>query len=71
MLPHSLILLKNHKKISRICKAVESHFQCLTGPINVSIDTFCVCECLCMVYLLESGEDPLYRRSDLGLPTIL
>ena len=34
-------------------------FQHLAGPWNVSVDLnmmICACECLCLVYLLESGE---------------
>ena len=55
----SFTALSDMKK-SHFCWSVELDFQCLAGPRNVSIYTlnmmFCACECLCMVYPLESGN---------------
>ena len=49
--------------ISHFCQSAEMDFQHLTGPRKVSVDLkydvvfFCACECLCMVYPLESGAE--------------
>ena len=56
MLPHS-DYDEEITRISRFNRAAEMDSKCLAGPRNVSVDLkYVVCECLSIVYPLESGE---------------
>ena len=61
VLPHSLMLMmKKSQEFPFLSggRNAKMDFHHLARPRNVSVDLnimFCACECLCMVYPLESG----------------
>ena len=49
-------MMKKLQEFPFFCRVAEMDFNRLARPTNVSVDLLCACECLCMAYLLESGE---------------